>query len=69
MSPKDPDGDDVRGVAGAYVADLCLLDRCAEGWRNLRAAYTKPDRERFFRELSSLLQKNGYVRRRTETPK
>jgi len=63
-SPKDPDGDEVRGLAGAYVADLCLLGRCKEGWEKLRAAYDKPDRDRFFRDLSSLLQKNGYVGRR-----
>ncbi|HEY7574210.1 MAG TPA: hypothetical protein VIB08_03555 [Thermoanaerobaculia bacterium] len=69
LSPKDPTGDDVRGLAGAYVADQCLLDRCKEGWEKLRAAYDKPDREKFFRELSSLLQKNGYVRRRPLSPK
>jgi len=63
-SPQDPDGSRVRGLAGAYVADLCLLGRCKEGWEKLRAAYDKPDREKFFRELSSLLQKNGYVGRR-----
>jgi len=28
----------VRGLAGAYVADLCLLGRCKEGWEKLRAA-------------------------------
>jgi hypothetical protein len=69
LSPKDPDGSQTRGLAGAYVADLCLLDRCKEGWAKLREAYDKPDREKFFRELSSLLQKNGYVRRRPAAPK
>jgi hypothetical protein len=63
-SPGDATGNTTRGLAGAYVADLCLLDRCKEGWAKLRAAYDKPDRDKFFRELSSLLQKNGYVGRR-----
>ena len=64
LAPSDSDGGQTRGLAAAYVADLCLLGRCGEGWRRLRAAYDKPDREKFFRELSSLLQKNGYVLRR-----
>ncbi len=68
LSPKDPKGDEVRGVAAAYVADHCLLGRCKEGWTKLRAAYDKPDREKFFRELSSFLQKNGYVGRRPQVP-
>jgi len=68
LSPGDPDGSQTRGLAGAYVADLCLLDRCKDGWAKLRAAYDKPDREKFFRELSALLQKNGYVRRRPVAP-
>ena len=62
-APSDSNGDAIRGLAAAYVADLCLLDRCADGWNRLRAAYDKPDREKFFRELSSFLQKNGYVGR------
>ncbi|MGH9367974.1 MAG: hypothetical protein ACRD3M_09915 [Thermoanaerobaculia bacterium] len=61
LSPKDPKGDDVRGLAAAYVADQCLLGRCREGWARLREAYDKPDREKFFGELSSFLEKNGYV--------
>ncbi len=67
LSPKDPAGDAVRGVAAAYVADYCLLGQCKAGWEKLRAAYDKPDRDRFFRDLSSLLQKNGYVARTPAT--
>ena len=62
-APSDPTGNDVRGLAAAYVAEQCLLDRCADGWKRLRAAYDAPDRDEFFRRLSSFLQKNGYVGR------
>jgi hypothetical protein len=64
LAPRDPTGDDIRGVLAAYVADSCLLGQCAIGWERLRAAYDKPDRAKFFGELSSFLQKNGYVGRR-----
>jgi hypothetical protein len=69
MSPTDATGDNVRGVAAAYVADYCLLGQCKAGWEKLRASYDKPDREKFFRGLSSLLQKNGYVGRTPATGK
>ena len=61
LSPKDPTGNDVRGLAAAYVADEYLLDRGSEGWRRLLAAYQKPDRKKFFAQLTALLNKNGYA--------
>ncbi len=63
LSPKDPTGDQVRGIAAAYVADEFLLDRGSEGWRRLIENYQKPDRKKFFAGLTRFLQKNGYVTR------
>lgn len=60
LSPKDPTGDEVRGVLAAYLADQSLLGRASEGWNRLLGAYRKPDRKKFFAELTALLQKSGY---------
>ncbi len=61
LSPKDPTGDSVRGVAAAYVADEYLLGRGAEGWRRLIDGYQKPDRKKFFAKLTVFLDKSGYT--------
>jgi hypothetical protein len=63
LSPKDPTGNDVRGVAAAYVADEFLLERGSEGWRRLIESYQKPDRKKFFAELTRFLEKHGYATR------
>lgn len=60
LSPKDPTGDQVRGVLAAYLADEYLLGRGSEGWRRLIEGYRKPDRKKFFAQLTALLQKSGY---------
>jgi hypothetical protein len=60
LSPKDPTGDQVRGVLAAYLADQYLLGRGSEGWRRLIEVYRKPDRKKFFAQLTAFLQKSGY---------
>ncbi len=60
LSPKDPTGDQVRGLLAAYLADQYLLGRASEGWNRLIGAYRKPDRKKFFAQLTAFLQKSGY---------
>ena len=62
LSPKDSTGNDVRGLAAAYVADEYLLGRGSEGWRRVLEAYKKPDRKKFFADLTAHLAKTGYSR-------
>lgn len=54
-----------RGVLAAYLADMYLLGRGDEGWRQVRQAYRGRDRNQFFANLGPFLQKHGYAASQT----
>jgi hypothetical protein len=63
----------VKGALTPYVADLCLLDRCAAGFRLVRAALRRGELEResifdvsplgpaYLRALRRYLRRTGYL--------
>lgn len=52
---------EVKGVLAAYLADMHLLDRERQGWRQVRRAYRASDRNAFFRKLERFLTRTGYT--------
>ena len=50
-----------RGPLAAYLADKYLLGQGQDGWKRVQQVYRGSDRQQYFTELRSFLQKTGYT--------
>lgn len=56
-----------RGPLSAYLADKYLLGEGQDGWQRIEQVYKGGDRQQYFGELRSFLQKTGYIQRDLKT--
>jgi hypothetical protein len=57
-------GEDGKGFLAAYLADKYLLGQGEDGWRQVKQAYKKSDRNQFFADLRKFLRETGYMKAR-----
>jgi hypothetical protein len=55
-------GDDGRGFLAAYLADKYLLGQGEDGWKRVRQAYKKSDRNQYFADVRKFLRETGYMK-------
>jgi hypothetical protein len=64
VSDRVKSGEDreTKGVLAAYLANKYSLGEKTDGWKNVRALYTKGDRDAYFKDLEKFLKEAGYDR-------
>jgi hypothetical protein len=51
-----------KAILAAYLADKYSLGEGEDGWRRVREAYQRDDRQQFFSNLRKFLGETGYIR-------